>query len=355
MAWWDDRALTRERSLRAATTIGSGLFLTAIIMLFETAEQPIAGASLEAICNFIVRSGLLWFGFGLCWAFFAALTERRLSPAAMVPAVGVAALLITGFGLLLNRALSDELPYSILGGAARISHFLWINVFFGSLYVVSFSSVRSVLRSRNLFARVRLARGQSLATMEEMRLETFRGQLQPQIILDAIATIRGLYQTSPSRADGLVDDLVGFLRLAVRSLKTEQTTLSTELDLAGYYLHLRSSLLGDIGDVSVDVTRSPQLNFPGGLLMPLIEQLCLAGGRSSLAAGLTKDTYCVVLRADGVSRSAVSDRLLRRVESVSATYGSAVISQIADDNGDFLWTLRVAAPCNQAQQQAMET
>jgi hypothetical protein len=310
--------------------LGSGLLLGSIICLMELMEQPLAHANLAAVWLFMFIKSGFWLGVGVVWAVFVRLAEPRLG----VTALAALSLLMAVFLslVLLAPVAMGRLPWFDSGGPAtgatevlpldaRLCHLLWTNGFYGGLFVTLFAAVRRTARSRQSLARMQQARDEAAALLEESRLEAFRQQLQPRVVIDVLAKLKALYRSDPPRADSLMDLLVGFLRPAARSLQHQAASFAAELDLAGRYLRLRSAMAGDPCLIMTDSAHPPDAPFPPRLLIPVVERFCLAGRGVSLAAGWRGGSYCADLQAERLAEGAIPT-FLREDMTFSMTRGA---------------------------------
>ncbi len=335
--------------------LGSGLLLGSIICLMELIEQPLASANLAAVWLFVFIKSGFWIGVGVGWAVFVRLAEPRLGVVVLAVLSLLMAILVS-LALLAPGAMG-QLPLFDRGGQAndttevlpldaRLWHLLWTNCFYGGIFVTLFAAVRRTARSRQSLARLQQARDEAAALLEESRLEAFRLQLQPRIIPDVLAALRALYRSDPSRADHLMDLLVGFLRPAARSLQHPATSLAAELDLAGRYLRLRSAMAGDACMVIVDSAFPPDAPCPPRLLIPVVERFCLAGQGVSLATGWRAEGYCADLQAERLAEGAIP-AFLREDMTFSITQGAwRLAGQFTPMGAGARWAL-VAVPVGQ--------
>jgi hypothetical protein len=329
--------------LGVRATAASGLFLALIMSISESLEQPMAGASAHDVWAFFVAVGVNSSMFGLCWAFLAREVEPEQDRSLFVSAWFAGTLVITAVGLAGEKFISLARPFDVLGGLAQAAHLLWINAFYGGLYMAGFIGVRRALYSAAVLTRVRLARDQSMAMADEAALEALWQQLQPSTLLSSLDALRLAYRQNPASADDLLDLIVAFLRLVVRGPGSNTSTLAEELDIASRYMHLRAITSCDVGEFRVEPARHlSQLAFPARLLMPLVEQLCLAGGKPSLHAGWMEEAFVVTLKAANSGNILRPERLRQRALGVPNPHGFEVSTDLNESTDRFSWTLRIA-------------
>ena len=279
-------------------TAGSGLLLGCAICLMELVQQPLSNARMAAIFDFVSSLAPTWWLIGLGWAFVARWADERCSLPGFASVWLAAATLLTVATIPVDFVIPVYDHAMRLGPDTRFIHVLWENLFYGALYLTGYVASRRAIRSRRNLARVEQAREEAAAALEESQLQAMRRQLQPQTTLDALAALRDLYSSHSKRADDLVDELVGFLRLAVRSLTADAAFLAGELDLARRYLRLRVLIGGGSNPaLPVDGRSPPTIGFPPRLLMSAVEGLSLAGARLVLANNWQGENYYVALTA----------------------------------------------------------
>jgi hypothetical protein len=335
-----------------ASSLGSGILLGCTICLVETAEQPLGDASWGDLWTFLSRLAPSWWAIGLGWAVVARWAESRLSLGGLV----VACLLTTlAFGLA-SRPLDFGSPIKEPAGAlrqeARTAHVLWTSLFYGSLYVAGYVMLRRSVRSRYAAARVRQARDEAAALLEESRLDRLRGQLHPATILHILRSVRAIHLEDPGRADELIAALVAFLRAAVRGPGNQPSTLSTEIELAARYIRMQR-LAAPNATITAHISGAapPRTPFPPNVLMPLIEGLCLGGAGTRLECGWNAaDEYWLVVRGKGAAAETEAPALRRRLSRLTRLAVNGLASKVNEAPAEMTWavTARVRPEATQS-------
>jgi hypothetical protein len=194
-----------------------GCALTAI----ETLREPPAGLPPGAIAAVLLSMMASWCFAGVGWAVATALVARSPSPTRLILlwTLGTAALtasqtfvdLFDLFGSSggVTQVMGGHLPLDV-----RAVHLLWLNGVFGGLYVASYAGFQRAARSRRRLARLQKALSDQAAVLEEARLHTLRGSLEPQLLLQAVHALKAHYDSDTASADLLLDRLVVYLRAA---------------------------------------------------------------------------------------------------------------------------------------------
>ena len=60
----------------------------------------------------------------------------------------------------------------------------------------------------------------------EAQLQAMQARVDPQMFFDTLDTVQRLYTSDPRRAEGLLDELIVFLRAALPRLRTASSTLA---------------------------------------------------------------------------------------------------------------------------------
>lgn len=212
------------------------------------------------------------------------------------------------------------------GYAALVLYNLWLNLFYGRLLVGAYVLAVRAERERSLWREATIARGRAERALDEARLHTLRSQVDPQLLLDTLRRCERLYHNDAALADDLLDRLVDFLRLALPGLKSPDSTLSAELELAAAWGALHQALSGRAGWRIDRPALLHALPFPSLVMLPL-----LAWGEGSAAPRLevVQDGRRLRLRVLGVERRLPQDLLLRTRACLHAVFGSGFALHLA--------------------------
>ena len=245
----------------------------------------------------------IWCLTGIGWTFLSRLVEPLGRRGLAVAAWLAASILFTLIQLAAIVAPIFERFFGEVGDFPRDAiavHVLWLNAFYGAIYMIGYVLFARSMRSRRRVSRLQRILTQDAARLSEMNLNAARAQLQPQILIDALATAKTRYRRNPATADHLVERLILFLRAATRLNGLGQASLGNELNLAACYMSLQSALRDPFGDWTVDLASpTPALAFPPRVLVPLIERLGESAARLRLQSGYTSDGYFVQVSATG--------------------------------------------------------
>lgn len=138
-------------------------------------------------------------------------------------------------------------------------------------------------------------------------LKSLQAQVEPHFLYNTLANTRYLARHDPERAVRMLDHLIAYLRSALPDLRTPDSTLGRECELAGHYLALMEIRFGERLRTHIDCPEALRaLPMPPLMLMSLVEnavrhglepkpgQVCI-----SVAASVEHGQLNVVVRDDG--------------------------------------------------------
>jgi hypothetical protein len=79
--------------------------------------------------------------------------------------------------------------------------------------------------------RAELVRTQAQRSTFESRLQAMQARVEPQFLFNTLAQVQALYETDPTLADGMLDELIAYLRAALPHLRESTSTLGKEVEL----------------------------------------------------------------------------------------------------------------------------
>ncbi len=267
----------------AGQAIACGLLWAITVTTIETLSFPLSAMSEPATPVFIAMLFGVYLIAGITWSVMA--LRLRRAPAY----VGIAAIILLAPLLAVVHVATVPLQAMLMPGdglAAMIGqhselalfcYAIWVNAFYGSLYVLGFTAAQRALTLRALVARAASARADMMASTASRRLATVRGQLQPELLRDAIRAIRAGYARGDRGADRCFDALVAFLRAAMPGVRQTTTTLQAELDLVDAWLALEQATGARRGVEAALEAADGGTAFPALSLLPLIAALAQSG------------------------------------------------------------------------------
>jgi hypothetical protein len=310
-----------------------GLLWDVAVTLADTLTQPVVGLTLGQWLYFTMQLLWQWMLAGLVWSLGAkTLAKGRWATAKIMClfplsfAVVIASQWISPF----HEATSTSDVNTVLMGVVPLTdlatYLLWINTFYGGLYVVGYVATRRSASARRRLAEFRLVRDEADLMLREARVNAYRGQLQPEILLASLAALKEKYGRDPTAGDQLFDGLITFLRAAMPSVRSGYSTLDAELKTVLSYASLLRLLGVPAPRWIIDVpTVSPALPFPSLILLPALNGLSSMLGEVdllSLTIFTSASTVTLCLSANQAAQFPVDiDRRLRG--GLRLTFGSA--------------------------------
>lgn len=158
--------------------------------------------------------------------------------------------------------------------------------------------------------RLREARARQLETAQlesslaRAELTNLRLQLQPHFLFNALNTISSTMYEDPAAADEMLDRLAELLRASLKTARTDEVPLATELEVLDCYLAIMRARFGDRLAVSFEIDpRARDALVPSMILQPLVENAIRHGnvernGRGTIALRAARRGAEVVLEVD---------------------------------------------------------
>lgn len=120
------------------------------------------------------------------------------------------------------------------------------------------------------------ARAQQLAELRHAvlaaELKALQAQIEPHFLYNTLANTRYLARQDPERAAQMLEHLIAYLHSALPDMRSRDSTLGREFDLAGHYLALMAIRFGPRLQYSLDCPPAlAGMPVPPLLLMTLVE------------------------------------------------------------------------------------
>jgi hypothetical protein len=110
----------------------------------------------------------------------------------------------------------------------------------------------------------------------ESQLQLMQARVEPQFLFNTLRRVRDLYESTPSSADRMLENLILYLRSVLPQMRTSSSTLGQEVRLAEAYLDIARDCRADRLDFAFDVPQQfASLRFPPMVMLPLIEALMM--------------------------------------------------------------------------------
>jgi hypothetical protein len=252
-----------------------------------------------------------------------------------LPLLGVA--LGWPLGVLLTHA--GSLPSWLTGerAANNIATAVVISLVMSYLFHVYFSA-----RSRQHLAEKRAA---------EAQLRLLQAQMEPHFLFNTLANVQSLIEHEPAKARLMLETFTDYLRATLGQLRSEQSTVGAELDLARSYLQLLQLRMEDRLSFDIQADEAARAApLPPLCLQPLVENAIhhglepkVEGGRISLHARLAGTVLTLQVQDTGLGLQAPPRRrtsnqhqagagmaLANLRERLLARYGEAATLELTD-------------------------
>jgi signal transduction histidine kinase len=145
----------------------------------------------------------------------------------------------------------------------------------------------------------------------EQQLALLQAQIEPHFLFNVLGNVRRLYRTQPRAGSETIGSLMRYLRAALPQLRTQNTSLGSELELVRAYLDLLQVRMGARLTFSIEVDPTlDHVEFPPMLLVTLVENAIkhglepIGGGSVCVRARCHRDVLHVTVLDDGVGLGA---------------------------------------------------
>lgn len=211
--------------------IAVGLIAGASIAMLDFLYYfPLVSAPNEMGFGLLVSSLVVWSGECMLFALMLGIAEGLASPSelrcwqlvlALVVGVSVSVALWHAFSVLvLREALGMRLfrdhvgqPENLMGSAL---YHAWLMLFFGGLIAAVAASQRRRTRMLATLRAAELNRATAQRRLAQAKLASLEARVDPDYLYHALSRLELRYEDDPHAADQLLEELIAFLRNALR-------------------------------------------------------------------------------------------------------------------------------------------
>jgi hypothetical protein len=304
-----------------ADTVG---VLPAVLYAHSRMESARAGWSVAKAAGLMVTYVTTAYCFLLAVSIVEYGARNRLPPlgryvAAALAACGAAILLeVTLYALVPSRGLQPTGEPLLLNTPELLYSIVWLAANFtltGGLALAVYVRFRSARLAREAFNNAEMERVSASREVLASRLAAMQARVEPGFLLGTLAQVEALYESDPQAGDRMLDGLIAYLRAALPQLRSQQSTLKAEVQLAESYLRIMQIRMGSRLGFQIDV--GPELgdcDFPPMMLLPLTEDALRNGleplphgGAIAITADVEGDRLRVRVSDDGLPRTPTAD------------------------------------------------
>jgi signal transduction histidine kinase len=195
--------------------------------------------------------------------------------------------LLTGvIAIPVGYLLGHQIAFLLLGEPLRLVGFhdvsvgpLLFTVLVGGLGLRHYAT-------REQLARAAAARAEAQRLAVEAELRLLQAQLEPHMLFNTLANLRGLVREDADRAETMIDRLIVYLRGTLAASRTESVPLSREFAQLRAYLEIMSLRMGPRLAWRLELPAALEdAAVPPMLLQPLVENAIKHGLEPKVGAG----------------------------------------------------------------------
>lgn len=189
----------------------------------------------------------------------------------------------------------------------------------------------------------------------QAQLRLLQGQIEPHFLFNTLANVVSLIDHDAPRAKQMLESFTEYLRGSLTSLRSEQATLASEMDMVRRYLELMQTRMEDRLAFRLNVDGyAADAEMPPLLLQPLVENAIHHGLEPKVEGGtvtvtVRREAYMLVITVadDGMGLDAPTRRggagmaLANVRERLQTQWGSAASLTLVAAHPGTLATLRI--------------
>ena len=220
-----------------------------------------------------------------------------------------------------------------------------------SLFIIWFFWNRGKLQFLAAEAATEKARAAAIEKQAmQAQLQMLQAQIEPHMLFNTLANLRGLITLDPPRAQLMLDQLIQYLRTTLTASRAERSTLQQEFVLMEAYLGLMSVRMGARLSYALELPDAlREVPVPPMLLQPLVENAIkhglepkVDGGHIVVRAARDTDTLKLTVADNGLGLDDAADAtadaadtgvgLANVRERLLALYGERAVLHLAPNS-----------------------
>jgi LytS/YehU family sensor histidine kinase len=200
--------------------------------------------------------------------------------------VGLRWLLIGLIAIPTGYLLGHQIAFVLLGEPMRMVGYHHVSLVPLLFTVLAGGLGLRYFATREQLAREAAARAEAQRMAVEAQLRLLRTQLEPHMLFNTLANLRGLVREDADRAETMIDRLIVYLRGTLAASQTESVPLSREFAQMRAYLEIMSLRMGPRLAWRLELPAALEgVTVPPMLLQPLVENAIKHGLEPKVGAG----------------------------------------------------------------------
>ncbi|MFN0316668.1 MAG: sensor histidine kinase [Burkholderiales bacterium] len=149
---------------------------------------------------------------------------------------------------------------------------LVVSLIFGTGFSYYFYSREAIAEANAALREEALARAANEKRLAESNLRMLQAQIEPHFLFNTLSNILSLIRAEPGKAEHMLQDLTGYLRVSLKRTRTAEVTVGDEIKLLRAYLGIQQVRMGERLRYTIDVPDELNaLRLPPLMLQPLAE------------------------------------------------------------------------------------